>query len=93
MYCPDEYKNNPLAMRAWKDGYESGLDQGQADTHGMTAIIGIVFLVLVLAIISGCSDAYRYPCQDPANQAKPECAPPECVADGTCTDYLVETHK
>jgi hypothetical protein len=93
MYCPDEYKNNPLAMRAWKEGYESGLEQGQADTYGMTAIIGIVFLVLVLVIISGCSDAYRYPCQDPANQSKPECTPPECVADGTCTDYLVETHK
>ena len=93
MYCPDEYKNNPLAMRAWKEGYESGLEQGQADTYGMTAIIGIVFLVLVLVIISGCSDAYRYPCQDPANQAKPECTPPECVADGTCTDYLVETQK
>mgnify|MGYP000178999044 CR=1 FL=1 len=44
-------------------------------------------------LIAGCSDAYRYPCQDPANQAKPECTPPECVADGTCTDYLVETHK
>lgn len=44
-------------------------------------------------LIAGCSDRYRYPCQDPANQATPECTPPECVADGTCTDYLVETHK
>jgi len=90
MYCPDEYKNNPLAMQAWKEGYEAGLDQGQADTYGMTAIIGIVFLVLVLAILSGCSDTYRYPCQDPSNITAKECKPPACYADETCTEYLID---
>ena len=50
-------------------------------------------LVAAVFAIAGCSDQYRYPCQDPANQGKPECTPPECVADGTCTDYLVEIHK
>ena len=53
---------------------------------------GLVVASAVFAI-AGCSDQYRYPCQDPANQGKPECTPPECEADGTCTDYLVETHK
>jgi hypothetical protein len=53
---------------------------------------GLVVASAVFAI-AGCSDQYRYPCQDPANQGKPECTPPECVADGTCTDYLVEIHK
>ena len=23
----DKYKNNPLALQAWQDGYEEGLDQ------------------------------------------------------------------
>jgi len=50
-------------------------------------------LVATVFAIAGCSDQYRYPCQDPVNQGKPECTPPECVADGTCTDYLVEIHK
>jgi hypothetical protein len=54
--------------------------------------VGLVVASAVFAI-AGCSDQYRYPCQDPANQGKPECTPPECVADGTCTDYLVEIHK
>ena len=53
---------------------------------------GLVVESAVFAI-AGCSDQYRYPCQDPNNQGKPECTPPECVADGTCTDYLVEIHK
>jgi len=53
---------------------------------------GLVVASAVFAI-AGCSDQYRYPCQDPANQGQPECTPPECVADGTCTDYLVEIHK
>ena len=50
-------------------------------------------LAWVALVIVSCSDQYRYPCQDPNNQGKPECTPPECVADGTCTDYLVETPK
>ena len=57
-------------------------------------IIGAALVVAsAVFAIAGCSDQYRYPCQDPANQGKPECTPPECVADGTCTDYLVEIHK
>ena len=57
-------------------------------------IIGAGMVVFsAVFLIAGCSDQYRYPCQDPNNQGKPECTPPECVADGTCTNYLVETYK
>ena len=49
------------------------------------AIYAILFVVL-----TGCSDAYRYPCQDPENWAKSACNPPECEADGTCTKYLLK---
>ncbi len=54
--------------------------------------VGLVVASAVFAI-AGCSDQYRYPCQDPANQNSKECKPPACEADGTCTDYLVEIHK
>jgi hypothetical protein len=46
----------------------------------------IIFSVLVLA---GCSDSYRYSCQDPANFSSPSCNPPVCEANGTCTKYLI----
>ena len=46
----------------------------------------IIFSVLALV---GCSDSYRYPCQDPANFSSPSCNPPVCEANGTCTKYLI----
>ena len=51
-----------------------------------------VFFVLgvVLMLVVGSEDRYRYPCQDPANQQQAECTPPECVADGTCTKFLLK---
>lgn len=48
---------------------------------------------LALSLLVGCEDRYRYPCQDPDNQPKPECNPPACVADGTCTDFLLKKQK
>ena len=58
------------------------------------AYVWVAFAAAIAAIFYLSGDGfYRYPCQDPTNQGKPECTPPECVADGTCTDYLVEIHK
>lgn len=54
-------------------------------------IIGAGMVVFsAVFLIAGCSDRYRYPCQDPANQTKQECTPPECEADGTCAKYLLK---
>ena len=54
---------------------------------------GLLTVTAVLAL-TACSDYYRYPCQDPANEGKPECNPPACEAAGDCTKYLVEpTHE
>ena len=61
-------------------------------TRLIILIAGVATMTAVL-MIAGCSDAYRYPCQDPANQASTDCNPPVCVADGTCTEYLIEVHK
>jgi hypothetical protein len=52
----------------------------------------IITALFVLALV-GCSDSYRYPCQDPENFGKPKCEPPACEADGTCTKDLMGQPK
>ena len=46
-----------------------------------------IFL-LALLLVGGCSDTYRYPCQDPANKDKEECNRPACEVDKMCYDTL-----
>jgi hypothetical protein len=48
------------------------------------------YATLLVLLLAGCQDAFRYPCQDPANHHKAECNPPACEADGTCTKYLLK---
>jgi hypothetical protein len=48
------------------------------------------YTIIFLAVLAGCSDVYRYECQDPANHHKAECQPPACEASGTCTKYLLK---
>ena len=47
-------------------------------------------LLTVMAVIAlvGCSDRYRYPCQDPENWGKAECNAPICQADQSCTSMI-----
>lgn len=45
-------------------------------------------LFLTALLLVGCTDTYRYPCQDPANANKEECNRPACEADGMCYDKL-----
>lgn len=47
-----------------------------------------VMLALSLLLVAGCSEHYRYPCQDPANWKKEECNRPACEGDGMCWDKL-----
>lgn len=53
-------------------------------------IISIVAVILAFGagLLSGCSDRYRYPCQDPANWETAECKPPVCEASGTCPEDI-----
>ena len=53
---------------------------------------GLVVASAVFAI-AGCSDQYRYPCQDPMNWEKEECKPPICTATGTCPDQLIKPEQ
>jgi hypothetical protein len=50
---------------------------------------GVVTITSVMAL-TGCDDRYRYPCQEPQNFNKSECNPPQCHADETCTEYLID---
>lgn len=49
----------------------------------LIAIFGAVFA------LSGCQDAYRYPCQNPENFNKPDCQKPKCQFTQVCPEYLV----
>ena len=51
------------------------------------------YMIIFLALLTGCSESYRFPCQDPANWNKVHCNPPVCEADGTCTKYLIKGEK
>ena len=48
----------------------------------------LVFLLALSCTLVGCSDHYRYACQDPENKDKAECNPPTCEVDGTCYTKL-----
>lgn len=47
------------------------------------------FILLAVALLAGCQDQYRYPCQNPDNFAKPECQKPKCLFTQMCPEYLV----
>ena len=48
----------------------------------------LVFLLALSCTLVGCSDHYRYACQDPANKDKEECSHPVCEVEGYCYDKL-----
>lgn len=50
----------------------------------MKYIVGILLLVL-----AGCQDHYRYPCQNPDNFYAKECQKPKCQFTQMCPEYLV----
>lgn len=50
-------------------------------------------LSILLVLLTGCDDRYRYPCQDPKNWGNAECKPPVCSAAGTCPDQLVKPEQ
>jgi hypothetical protein len=53
----------------------------------------IWFLSVLLMVLTGCDDHYRYPCQDPKNWQNEECKPPICTATATCPDQLIKPEK
>jgi len=45
--------------------------------------------LLVLMLLVGCDDRYRYFCQDPKNFPAKRCQRPDCLFSQDCPDYLV----
>ena len=50
-------------------------------------------LSILLVLLTGCEDRFRYPCQNPVNWENTECKPPICTATGTCPEQLVTLEK
>ena len=45
--------------------------------------------LLLLLLLTGCQDRYRYPCQNPDNFGLEQCQKPKCLFTQTCPEYLV----
>ena len=45
--------------------------------------------LLVILLLVGCDDHYRYFCQDPKNFSQKRCQRPDCLFSQDCPDYLV----
>lgn len=45
--------------------------------------------ILLLALLAGCEDRWRYFCQNPANFQAKRCQKPDCQFTQDCPEYLV----
>lgn len=45
--------------------------------------------LLLLFLLTGCEDRYRYFCQNPDNFVAEQCQKPRCLFTQTCPEYLV----
>jgi hypothetical protein len=50
-------------------------------------------IFLLVFLLFGCEDRFRYKCQDPANWETKECKPPICTATGTCPNDVTQPEK
>ena len=51
--------------------------------------IVIAISIVMVLLLSGCQDTYRYVCQNPDKFDLPECQKPKCLFTQTCPEYLV----
>lgn len=47
--------------------------------------------LLLLFLLSGCEERYRYACQNPDNFTADQCLKPRCEFDQTCPEYLISS--
>ena len=47
-----------------------------------------LIVLLSILFISGCSDYYRYPCQNPDNWEKDICKKPWCEINKSCPEHI-----
>ena len=51
------------------------------------------FILSSIALLNGCEDRYRYPCQDPENWNTEQCKKPYCDGDQTCPEDVSSVKK
>ena len=49
--------------------------------------------LIALLCLAGCSDRFRYECQDPASWNSAQCQKPICEVTRTCPDLLVKSDQ
>ena len=55
----------------------------------MKWVVLSIALIATALLLDGCSDHYRYPCQNPDNFYAKECQKPKCQFTQMCPEYLV----
>lgn len=73
----------PLMKACFYGGYLAAL-QSVLRVLTAVAVVG-----LMIAMLTGCEDKYRYPCQNPDNFAAEACQKPKCQFTQQCPEYLV----
>jgi len=61
--------------------------------HDISLLMLTICVGILCALLEGCEDRFRYPCQDPKNWETAECKPPICTATGTCPDQLTKPEQ
>ena len=56
--------------------------------EGMKTLRNLLVVSLLALSLTGCSNHYRYTCQDPENWNKEECNPPTCLGYGECINDI-----
>jgi hypothetical protein len=49
----------------------------------------VKYTLVLLLLLAGCEDHYRYHCQDPKHFIEKRCQRPDCLFTQDCPDYLV----
>ncbi|NDB06805.1 MAG: hypothetical protein EBX95_14025, partial [Acidimicrobiia bacterium] len=57
---------------------------GSVDVDTMVRLIA----ALTITMLAGCSDYYRYPCQNPDNWEKDICKKPWCEISKSCPEHI-----
>ena len=52
----------------------------------LKTVKSIMTMLSMCLVVNGCTENFRYPCQDPKNWDSEDCKPPICTATGTCPD-------
>ena len=53
----------------------------------------IWFLSVLLVVLTGCEDRFRYKCQDPKNWDKDFCQKPLCDVTRTCPEHVFKGQR